>query len=333
MRKKIILLVSVLVVIVAGIIFVKSPSKNTKETTTIVRRQDLSEKLSFSGKIAANEDVILRFQTSGRLNWVGVKTGDYVKKYQTIAALDQREVQDNLKKYLNSYLADRWTLDQTRENYLNVPVSPAFQRIIDQAQFSLNSAVLDVQIKNLAIEYSNLWTPIEGIVVNVDAPQAGVNITPTQAEFEIINPNSVYFSATADQTDVVKLTASQSADIILDAFPDQTLKSSITSISFAPKSGETGTVYEVKMALPVNNSNYQYRLGMTGDVEFITRQVPNILAISTKLIKSNPDGTKYVWMKDKANNKVKQIVTLGEVFDNQTEIKSGLTEGALLSDQ
>ena len=78
MRRKIILLVSVLVVIVAGVIFIKSPSKNTKETTT-VRRQDLSEKLSFSGKIAANEDVILRFQTSGRLSWVGVKTGDYVK--------------------------------------------------------------------------------------------------------------------------------------------------------------------------------------------------------------------------------------------------------------
>lgn len=313
-------------VVVSIVVFQKISSDSTPPKLLTVKHQNLEETLSISGKIAADQDVTLRFQTSGHLTWVGVKTGDYVKKYQTIASLDQREVQDNLQKYLNSYLADRWTLDQTKENYQNTPVSPAFQRIIDQAQFNLNSAVLDVQIKNLAIEYSNLWTPIEGLVVSAESPQAGVNIIPTQAEFEIVNPKSVYFSATADQSDVVNLFASQSAIITLDPYPDQSIASKITSIAFTPKTNETGTVYEIKLALPVDNSDYKYRLGMTGDVNFILRSIPNTIALDTKLINTNPNKTKYVWVYENGK-KVKRIVTLGEEFDNQTQITSGLSDG------
>ncbi|PIV09530.1 hypothetical protein COS51_02315, partial [Candidatus Roizmanbacteria bacterium CG03_land_8_20_14_0_80_36_21] len=58
------------------------PNKKSAGKTYRVSRQNLKEVLSLSGEVAAEEDVILRFQTSGRLAWVGVKEGDYVKKYQ-----------------------------------------------------------------------------------------------------------------------------------------------------------------------------------------------------------------------------------------------------------
>ncbi len=72
------------------------PSKADGDTTYKVKRQNLKESLTFSGEIDAEEKVTLRFQTSGRLSWVGVKEGDFVKKFQTIASLDQREVKKKL---------------------------------------------------------------------------------------------------------------------------------------------------------------------------------------------------------------------------------------------
>jgi macrolide-specific efflux system membrane fusion protein len=67
-----------------------------------VKREDLKEILTLSGQIDASEKASLKFQTSGRLAWVGVKEGDFVKKYQTLASLDQRDIKNRLQKYLNT---------------------------------------------------------------------------------------------------------------------------------------------------------------------------------------------------------------------------------------
>ncbi|MCL4397443.1 efflux RND transporter periplasmic adaptor subunit [Patescibacteria group bacterium] len=313
-----------------GYFFLLAPRLTPKKSFYTVKRENLSETLSFSGSIKAAESANLHFQTSGQLIWVGVKPGDTVKKYQVLASLDQRGVQDDLKKYLNAYMSQRWDFETAKDNY-NSQLTSDLKKILDKAQFDLNSTVADVEIKNLAVEYSNLWTPIDGIVVSDPVPTAGTNITSTGTEFDIVNPRTLYFSASADQADVVRLAANQSGEIILDAYPDKTITSGITAISFTPETGETGTVYEVKMTLPVTNSDYSYRLGMTGNADFIVREAQNVIAVPTKYIKSNDDGSKYVWIM--ANGKrIKQNIETGDTFDTDTEVKSGLTEGIQVTD-
>jgi RND family efflux transporter MFP subunit len=329
-KKWLVLILLMIVVAVSGWKIYTNQSAAKKVATHTVKRQNLSETLSLSGEIAAEENVVLRFQTSGYLTWVGVKEGDFVKKFQTVASLDQEELQKNLKKYLNTYMSERWDFDVDKKNY-DTRITSDLKFILDKAQFDLDKTVWDVEIKNLAIKYANLWTPIEGIVISADSPTAGVNITPTQAEFQIINPKTIYFLATADQTDVVGLTTNQSGKIILDPFPDQEISSQITNISFSPKSGETGTVYEVKMSLPLTANRLMLRLGMTGDAQFITKELPNVLAVPTKFVKTDKEGLKYVWLKD-GKNKKKWVVTLGDTLDSQVEIKSGLEEGNIISE-
>src|SRR3989339_1927198 len=80
--------------------------------TYTVKRQDLTETLSLSGEIDAKEKADIKFQTSGLLAWVGVKTGDTVKKYQAIATLDKRDLQNTFNKYMNSFLKERWDFEQ-----------------------------------------------------------------------------------------------------------------------------------------------------------------------------------------------------------------------------
>src|SRR3989338_2730820 len=212
LKKRYKLIIS-LAVIAGLIIFFTNRSnaqrKNEKEETVKVKSGKLEDVLTISGTIDAEEKTTLRFQTSGRLAWVGVKEGDYVKKYQRIASLDKREVEKNLKKKLLAYMNERWDFEQTHDDYsvrgrrlIDVPGLTAEEnRILDKAQFDLDSSVLDVEIQTLAVEYANLWTPIEGIVTKVAAPFAGMNITPALSEFEIINPLSIYFSANADETE------------------------------------------------------------------------------------------------------------------------------------
>lgn len=295
----------------------------TKVTSYTVKRGTLKETLSLSGEINASEKTTLRFQTSGYLVWVGVKEGDTVKKYQGVASLDQVELQKNLRKYLNTYMSERWDFETTKDSSGDTSImTTAVRRAFEKAQFDLNNAVLDVELKAIAVKYANLWTPIDGVVTRVAAPNAGVNVTPSQAEIDVVNPATIYFSATADQTEVSKLTASKSAEITLDAFTDEKITGTVSTISYIPKTGETGTVYEVKINLPREASaKWGLRLGMTGDVDFIIRQLADVLSVPAKYVKSE-NGKKYVL---KPNNE-KVYVTTGEELDGNIEIKEGLKE-------
>lgn len=317
--------------VVLGLSFrqVNSQADNNKDNFYTVRKQTTKETLSLSGKINAEEKATLRFQTSGRLAWVGVKTGDYVNKYQVIASLDQRDVKNNLEKKLNTFMKNRWDLDQSREDYKDKAITDEMRRIMDKAQYDVNNSVVDVELQNLAVEYSNLVTPIEGVVTEVTSPYAGVNMTPTQAEFEVINPKSIYFSVTAEQTEVVQLKKGMSGEIVMDAYPNLIIKGTIQDISFIPITSDNGNTYEVKMIVSDNNDDLKYKIGMTGDVTFVMKERSPTVMIPTSKIKTERDK-KYVYRLVN-NNKIKTFIKTGEEIDENTIVISGLKTGDILT--
>ena len=287
--------------------------------------------MTISGEIDAEEHVNLRFQTAGRISWIGVKEGDLVKKYQTIASLDQKELQKNLQKELNDFMKYKYDYEQTTDTYKDQVITDTIKRIKEKAGFDLNSSVLDVELKDISLKYANLISPIEGLVVRVDSPYAGVNISlPTQAEFEIVNPKTVYFSALADQTEVIKLQEDMLGELSLDSYPDNPLKGSIKNIAFTPKTGESGTVYKIKFIFDDNNDIYKYKLGMTGDLSFVTNKKENVLYLPIKFIKNEKDK-KYVNLKK--NEKIdKAYIETGMETDNLIEITKGLSENDTIVD-
>jgi len=325
-------IVAVIILVLAGVFYNTNATKEKqqKQKAYTVKRQTLKNSLSISGEVNADQKTVLRFQTSGRLSWVGVKEGDYVKKYQAIASLDQRDVKKELQKQLNDFMKTRWDLDQSREDVKDKAITDKMQRILDKAQFDLNNSIIDVELQSLAVEYSTLISPIEGVVVRVGSPYAGVNVTPAQAEFEIVNLNTVYFSASADQTDVVNLSDGKQADITLDPYPDEVIPGEVKSIAFTPKAGETGTVYEAKIYFTQNNNDYRYRLGMTGDANFVTKVMTDVLTIPVSYIKTE-NGKKYV-SKSKNGQIVKQTIEVGDTVDSSAVVTSGLSEGDIIYD-
>lgn len=329
-----------IIVVIALFIFIQNRKATTstekKVNTYKVKRETLKETLSLSGEIDAEEKVALKFQTSGRLAWVGVKEGDVVKKYQAIASLDQRDLKNRLQKYLNTFSSQRLTFDQTKDDYwnrqydLSESIRKSAERTLQDNQYDLNNSILDVELQSLTVEYANLWTPIEGIVTHVDIPYPGVNITPAGAEFEVVNPKTIYLSVTAEQSDVVLLKKGMEGEIVFDAYPDKTFTGVIDYISFAPKTGETGTVYQVKLILDKAGQELPLKLAMTGDVEFVLNEKKNVLSVPLQFVKKDSKGN-YV-TRERQGRKEKIYVKRGEEFDSKVEIKNGVEVGDIVYD-
>jgi len=340
-----------ILMIIGGIVYSQTIGKKSdiKELSYKVKRQTLQESLSFSGTVDAQEKAVLRFQTSGRLAWVGVKEGDVVRKYQSIASLDQQQLKKQLQKELIDYEKERLDYDNdaldtgdralSGDKFIRQDTIDAFKK----AQFDLNSSVLDVELSDIVLRYSTLVSPIDGVVVSVGSKQAGVNVTPAQAEFVIVNPSTLYFSGAVDQTDVVRMHEGMGGMIIYDSYPDAEVAATVSSIAFVPKQDETGTVYEVKIGMGNVDSpgaNVKYRLGMTGDVEFVTKDIQDVLGVPTTFVKTER-GKYYVFKKinDKKSpiggspsGRVKTYVKVGEEIDTATVILDGLVEGDIVYD-
>jgi len=330
----------VLIIVIMGGFFLQKKSATVKgsngKKAYTVERQTLKDTLSLSGSIDANEKTVVRFASAGKVVWLGAKEGDIVKKGQTIATMDTRDINDRIQKYLNTYSKTRAQFDQTKQdnektalNGITPELRAAANRLIDQSQGDLNNSVLDLEIQNLAKESSYLVSPIDGILTKSPIAVAGVNISsPTQAEFEIVNPDTLFFAASADQTDVVKLHEGMRADITLDPYPDTTLTGTIQSVAFTPDENETGTAYKIKMEFDPGGLNF--KMGMTGDATFTFKEKPNVIVIPENYIKTE-NNTSYV-MKKVRGKVIKQLVEVGDKVEGDVEIISGLQEGDQIYD-
>jgi RND family efflux transporter MFP subunit len=286
--------------------------------------------LNLSGTVNAQEHVTLQFQTSGKLAGLYVKEGDSVVAGQTIANLDARELRKKLDRELKDYMIQRWDHDQLKDDYQesetdqhNIYLTDEITRIIQQSQFGLDQAVIDVELSNLSLELAYLTSPINGMVTYLDQKVAGVNITPSQCRFEIVNPTTLFLNSTVDEYDMVKIEPGDRASIVFDAFPDINYIGYVYYISYAPSITEENT-YDIKISLPADVIT-KLKMGMSAEIEIVTAKKSNVLAIPFMAVEES--GKKNYVTLIKNNRRIKKEVILGIETDEFIEVKKGLKKG------
>lgn len=321
-------LVLFILILGAGLYFYfsrKEPEEAIILTTPQYR--DITESLEITGSISAREIANLTFSAPGRLSWVGVTEGDTVKQWQTIASLDTRTIQKQLQQDLNLFAKEFRDHDQTLDDYdyYNTPsYESEVRRILEKAQYDLDNSVLQVEIRDLAIKLSSLYSPIDGTVTKVDKPFAGATVGVTDV-YQVINFDTLYFQAYVDEEDVPAIDTSFPTVVELDAFSDDPLNSSIAAISLTPTSTETGTGYEVTIPIPTSAPYAnKLRIGMNGTAQIIIDQKQHVLTIESQSLIFR-DGQLYVDVQTPEG--ISQVpVEIGLETETYVEILSGIDE-------
>ena len=327
MKKLVIVALSVLFLGLLGLkVLGKKPEKFS---TAKVKRTELTQIVSASGKTKSQNQVDLKFQTSGKLIWVGVKEGDFVQKWQAISQLDTGELQKTLEKYLRDYSKQRNDFEETfgvtyKGQKPEQALTDTAKRILEKNQWDLDKAVLDVELKDISLKLATLITPIEGIVTHIDTPVAGVNITPAGAIFTIADSKTAVFSGNIDEADIGQLRLGQKTQVILDSYPEEKFEGEVIKIGFSSvATSGGGTAFPVEVSLPPNE-NLKFKIGMNGDVEILTQKKDNVLVVPSSSIFTK-DGKNFVW-KVVFSQAKKQEIIKGVESQEKTEILSGLNE-------
>ncbi len=247
-----------------------------------VKRVDIMETVTGSGKIQPEKEVKISSDVSGEIIELPVKEGQQVKKGDLLVKINPDLYQSGLERAQAAVQNARASLEQAKARLISA--KDEFQRskqlfdkgIISQADFqkaqtnykvasaTLNSAKYSVQsamanLKEARDNYkrTTIYSPISGTIsaLNVETGERVVGtkqMTGTEI-MRIANLNNMEAVVDINENDIVKIKVGDSAKINVDAYLDENFKGIITEIANSAdnkiQSGDEITNFKVKIRL------------------------------------------------------------------------------------
>lgn len=159
--------------------------------------------------------VSARFAISGKVLTVNKYSGDRVAKGGLIASLDRKILQAQLDKQLADYEKTRADFEIFAAKYPN-PTDEIDKYLKKEKQATLNASVKDVELAKAVLDQCDLFSPVDGIIMDDGGLTQGVYITPAGSEVKIIDTNSYYVEVEIEQKVISDFRQSKAARINIE---------------------------------------------------------------------------------------------------------------------
>ncbi|HEX3583859.1 MAG TPA: efflux RND transporter periplasmic adaptor subunit [Thermoanaerobaculia bacterium] len=304
-KKSIITVVLIAVLAIAGMLVRKVAF--AKEQTTYrfapVSQGDINATVSATGTLNAVTTVSVGTQVSGQISDLLVDYNDHVKKGQLMARIDptlaQQAVADaqaNLEKTQAEGVQASRDYARNRELMKDGLVARSAeeqtQSSAEVAQATVKSAriALDRAKQNLA--YTNIYAPIDGVVVEKNVQQGQTVAASLLAPqlFLIANDLShMQILAQVGESDIDQIQQGQTSEFTVQALTGQTFKGTVQQVRL--QSTTTDNVVNYTVAIGVDNAKGKLLPGMTARVNFLTKSAENVLRVPNAALRFRPATT------------------------------------------
>ncbi len=361
-RKKKILKITIpiILILVVGIFVLPSffnKSEEVKKYSVFnLTKNDLSEKVSASGKIESKESSNISASTEGRIKKVYVVLGQQVKKGQLLAEMEDSNIQNEIRKTLAASSIDLQNAAMNKNNKARDLESAKYlyslgeisQEELRKAQsdydaaameYSQKSAGSDVSYLRKQLNDTKLVSPIDGTVTFMNA-KAGTQSSGVM--FVVEKTKDLALNASVSEYDINKIVSGQKAVVKSEMTGEEEFAGTVSLIApAATKQQVTGqqdassandkTQFKVMVAIQGKHDNL--KIGSNARVNIITSERGAVLAVPSESLAMDKKGyAVFEAIKKGDTYKAKKIrVTTGMETDLMTEISgSGLREGMKL---
>lgn len=328
---------AILIVIAIVVFFVTRGGGNGKNNlTATVERGEVNEEVVLAGEVVAKSSAKLTFPGSGKMLSIYVSEGELVTKGQVLGQMDTVALNAALNQARIAWQTAQVTADRVLDDLKGKDGTETFteKETRTTAESARDRAYEAYVVAQRALADAVFRSPIDGVVSQVGVNTVGSSVTVGTLAFEVIDPDSVYFSVLADQTEVGLVSIGDRVELSLDAFENKIFEGVVDNIGLTPKAGEADIVYEIKVDINRQSDTIpagrqvadRIRVGMTGDAKFFLDKAENVLYTDPSFVRSDTDG-KYVLSDNKGT---KTRVEVGLEGEERIEIKSGVSQGQTL---
>jgi HlyD family secretion protein len=268
MSKKWKILIGVAVAIVLAVVLMgslRSRDRNAPRVTTAkVEKVDLVSKVTANGKIQARRTVDMSALVMGQIVNLAVKEGDRVQKGQLLLQIDKAQLaaaaegsEASLKAMRNDLAAAQANAEQARLDYERARQN--YQaKILAEADYQKAKSTLDTARANLAatqermrqagaalagsrdsLSKTTVTAPLAGIVTALPIKEGEVTVIGTMNNpgtelLTISDMSEVEAIMMVDETSVPQVKVGQSANLMIDAYPNRKFKGVVTEVGSSP---------------------------------------------------------------------------------------------------
>ena len=298
-----------------------SSEKSIKVTTQKVRLEKENLNLEFSGTVEPLQTIPLNFRTSGTVEKVLVDEGDFVKKGQLLATVDETDAQNMMEIAQSKYQQATDAYNRLKSVYDKGSL-PEIKWVEMETNLSQARSSLELSKNNL--EKCKLISPANGVIGNRNIEPGMSSINITGAPLEIVDIKTVNIKISVPENEISKMKKGLKAEISVSALDSKQFVGEITKIS--PVADKFSRTYDAK--IEVKNPELELKPGMVCDVKFNLQFDNTIVLVPYPSVTQDENGNAFVFLVDSANKKaVKQVVRTGDYMGQEVKILAGLTEG------
>lgn len=328
-----VILAVVVVLMIVGIAGKKmgwyGESKSVEVETDFAHLRTIVETVSASGKIQPEKEVKLAPEVSGEIVELPVVEGQKVMRGELLvkinpdlveAAVDRSQAALNTSKAnLNSskaqFIEAERNFNRNKPLYDQGVISTAnwdqIQRAFDVARLQVESAEFQVISAQATLKEARdnlgrtaIYAPDSGTIsaLHVELGERVVGTIQMQGTelMRIADLNNMEVVVEVNESDIVRVSIGDTANIEVDAYLDKKFKGVVTemasSANLANLSADQVTNYEVKIRILresyqdlEKNGNSPFRPGMTATVDIITEVAKDILTVPIQAVTTRAD--------------------------------------------
>ena len=301
-----------------------SNSKTAEQTTvteevvptvsvTQVSLREVPQEATYTSTIQAFVKNNIAPQTAGRISRILVDVGDFVKKGQVVAEMDQTQLAQVELQLRNN----ETEFNRLKELYEVGGLSKSDLDAIEMAY-----KVSKTQYENLK-ENATLVSPINGVITarNYDAGDMYAMSAPIYTVEQIV---PVKLLVGISETDYSKVKKGDSVEITADAIPDKTFYGKIRKIY--PTVDPATRTFTVEVV--VDNNYSTLRPGMFARAKVNFGMNNSVVIPDVAVVKQQGSGERFVYVLNEDGTVSYQKIELGRRMGTEYEVLSGINDGA-----
>jgi multidrug efflux pump subunit AcrA (membrane-fusion protein) len=270
-----------LVVLIGGGALVylrRADASQVQYTTNPAAYGNLTQTVSASGPLQAKAEYDMNFSTSGQISAIDVHDGQQVKAGQVLAKLNAPNLQIAVEQA-------QITVDNAQQTYDTAVNNGDAQTTLNTDYNSLQSAQLQLQTAQNDLAAATITAPANSTIAAINGSvgqiASGSSSSSSSAFMVLLDTSGYTITASVNEADIAKVQVNQPVRFTLTAYPSQTFRAAVSSMSMIGTTSSGVVTYPVTMVVDMSSiGNAHLYPGMTATANITTAQRIGALLVS-----------------------------------------------------
>ncbi len=179
----------------------------------------------------------------------------------------------------------------------------------------------------------SIVAPFDGTVYFPSEIEEGIRVNPEQTVATVFDPKKLEMVAEIDELDINLVKVNQKADILVDAFPDETFGGTVREVASMGEKAE-GQIYSTFRVVVDISDDQRFKPGMMAEAEILAQEKKNVLLVPVEAVRKK-GGKYYVQViagstdpeKSDTVKTTEKEVEIGVNNERMMEVVNGLADG------